>query len=105
MFKTFDLTAIDIQHGLIITGLMMQEITNQITKHFLFIYFLIADIRILHFSWIFAFDVDNESFYHIQSPQKLSLLLWMRPLCVQYILQTNKSSKMYKIYQIYLPKR
>ena len=64
---------------------MMQEITKQITKHFLFIYFVslaIADIRILHFSWIFAFDVDNESPYHIQSPQKLALPLWMRPLSV-----------------------
>ena len=50
---------------------------------------------------LFTFDLDNESFYHIQHPQKLLLSSWMRPLSVLYILQTNKLSKMYEIDQIY----
>ena len=38
-FKTFDSTATEIQHGLIVTGSMMQEGTNQLTEHLLVIYF------------------------------------------------------------------
>ena len=43
----------------------------------------------------FTFDLNNESFYHLQSPQKLSLSSRMKPLSVLYVLQTNKLFKMY----------
>ena len=34
-FQTFDFSATNIQHGLLVTGLVMQERTYQFTKHLL----------------------------------------------------------------------
>ena len=113
-FQTFDFSATNIQHGLLVTGLVMQERTYQFTKHLLTHLFqkpMSLNRPRLDLTITQSFSGERQALilgHHVASKTEHPLALaacyrmgWMRPLYVLCIIQTNESSKMYEIDQIY----